>query len=70
VYRVPVSSTNLATVGYDATSLVLEVQFHDGGVYQYRGVPSNIHQGLLTAASPGAYLARHIKGRYSYTRVG
>lgn len=36
--RIPVSSSNLASVGYDEISQALEIEFLHGGVYQYFGV--------------------------------
>lgn len=69
--RVPVSSTNLASVGYDASSAVLEVEFNHGGVYQYSGVPEEIHQGLMCAGSHGTYFDQFIKkAGFAYAKVG
>lgn len=68
--RQSVASSHLRSVGYDAASQTLEIEFNDGGIYQYYGVPQGICQGLLGAASKGSYLAAHIKGRYRYRRVG
>lgn len=62
--RHPVGSRSIASVGYDPESLVLEVEFHTGRVYQYRGVPADVHQELLAADSIGAYLAHSIKPHY------
>ena len=42
MYRQPVSSSNLASVGYDASSMTLEVGFNNGSVYQYYNVPANV----------------------------
>lgn len=44
--RIPVSSSNLASVGYDETSQTLEIGFLHGGVYQYFDVPSSFMKGL------------------------
>ena len=33
--RIPVASSNVATVGYDEATNTLEVEFKDGSVYQY-----------------------------------
>jgi len=68
--RTPVSSTNIRSVGYDSSSQTLEVEFHNGGIYQYYGVPSSVYQGLMNASSHGSYLAQHIKDRYRYRKVG
>ncbi len=67
--RSPVVSSNLASVGYDATTQTLEVEFKDGAVYQYFGVPASEHAALMAASSVGGYLARHIKGKYRYKRL-
>ncbi|EPE1183623.1 KTSC domain-containing protein [Providencia stuartii] len=47
--RVPVSSSNLQSVGYDPATHVLEIAFHSGGIYQYLNVPAHIHTGLMSA---------------------
>src|SRR5690606_14829070 len=33
--RIPVVSSNIAPIGYDAEKKVLEIEFHHGAVYQY-----------------------------------
>lgn len=70
MHRQAVASSNLRAVGYDAAVQTLEVEFKDGGVYQYYGVPPYIYQGLMSAASKGGYLADHVKGVYRYRRIG
>lgn len=66
----PVSSSNIASIGYDVTTQTLEIQFHNGGVYRYHGVPQSEHAGLMAASSHGSYLARSIKDHYRYEKVG
>jgi hypothetical protein len=67
--RVPVTSGNIAEIGYDQSSRRLEVLFRSGGLYQYFDVPPQEHQALMSAGSHGEYLNRFIKGRYRYARV-
>jgi KTSC domain len=67
--RLPVSSSNLASIGYDEAGQVLEVEFRHGGVYQYDGVSSAVFDELMAADSLGRYLARNIKPRYPFRRV-
>lgn len=67
--RQPVRSSNLKSVGYDRTSLVLEIEFYDGSIYQYNGVPEDMHAALMTAPSLGSFLHKHIEGKYSYRRM-
>ncbi len=70
MFRVPVVSSNLRSVGYDPATHVLEVEFHRGGIYQYYSVPEHVHRRLMGAASKGGYLADHVKDVYRYRRVG
>jgi len=67
--RDPVTSKNIAEIGYDQPSLTLEVLFHNGDIYQYFDIPKQEYENLLGAASIGEYLNRHIKGKYRYARV-
>lgn len=68
--RLPVSSSNLASIGYDANGAVLEVEFNHGGIYQYSGVPEEIFQGLMSAGSHGTYFDKFVKkAGYSYSKV-
>jgi len=68
--RIPVASSDLRSVGYDALRRLLEVEFVSGSVYQYSAVPDFIFNGLMTAASKGQYFNRVIqKGPYPYVRV-
>ncbi len=68
--RVPVSSSNIASVGYDADKQILEIGFLNGSVYQYFGVPENIFAGLMSASSHGRYFDAYIKkGGYSFSKV-
>lgn len=69
--RVPVISSNLAEVGYDAGTRTLEVAFKHGGVYQYLGVPSEVHAGLMAAPSHGQFFDRFVKkAGYPYAPIG
>lgn len=67
--RTPVTSTNIRAVGYDADNQTLEVEFNNGSVYQYAGVPQDAHDGLMNADSKGKYLNANIKGRYPFAKL-
>ena len=69
--RTPVSSTDLASVGFDTNNSILEVEFLSGGIYQYSGVPEYVYTGLMSASSKGSFFDQNVKkAGYSYTRVG
>jgi hypothetical protein len=69
--RIRVSSSNLASVGYDHNSMTLEVAFLNGGIYQYSNVPAHIHNGLMTASSHGRYFDAYVKkAGYACRKIG
>jgi len=67
--RQPVSSSNIASVGYQSTSGTLEIEFLSGGTYQYFDVPEQVHIDLVSASSIGGFFARNIKNRYQFQQV-
>lgn len=64
-----VNSSNVEAVGYDADSSTLQVEFKNGGTYQYFDVPERVFEALRDADSVGRYLAANIKGVYRYSKV-
>ena len=67
--RTPVTSSNVASVGYDQNTLTLEVEFHSGAVYQYFDVPEAVYQEFMAADSLGRYLNQNIKNSYRYAQI-
>ena len=67
--RTEVASSNVASVGYDPDARILEVEFKGGSVYQYHGVPADVHSEMMNAESIGRYLGRFVKGVFRCERV-
>lgn len=67
--RIPVTSSNVDSVGYDTNTQTLEVEFKNGYVYQYFDVPENIYKQMIHADSAGRFLFTNIKGVFRYARV-
>lgn len=67
--RIPVSSTNISSIGYNPQSAILEVEFTSGDVYQYFDVPEHLYQGLMNASSKGQFLNDYIKHSYRYQKI-
>ena len=65
----PVESEMLRLVGYDQQLQVLEVVFNTGDRYQYKEVPADEYEGLMSAESIGQYMHRHIIGHYDFERL-
>lgn len=67
--RIPVKSSSVSSVGYDAATYVLELEFRNGHVYQYLDVPAAAHRLLLQAASVGEFVNTVIKPRFEAIRA-
>lgn len=67
--RQPVSSSNLVSVGYDANSETLEIEFKSGVVYRYFNVPAFEYQQLMSAGSHGVYFNANIKDVYPFEKA-
>ena len=65
-----VTSSDIASVGYDLESSTLEVRCHSGGLYEYFNVPESVWRALMGATSHGQYFHAHIKDRYRTRKVG
>lgn len=68
--RTSVNAGDLSSVGYDADTQTLEIEFRDGDIYQYHNVPFDIYNGLLHATSHEDYFQASVKNSYSSTKVG
>ena len=72
---IPVVSSQIAAVGYDAATGELVIRFRGSGraepaIYAYEGVPAGLARGLVAAQSPGGYFHRHIRnGGYRHRRL-
>ncbi|WP_026707100.1 KTSC domain-containing protein [Flavobacterium frigidarium] len=65
-----VSSSNIQSIGYDEANQDVYVQFINGSIYVYKGVPIHEYENLRDAPSLGSYLHRNYKNVYAYERIG
>ncbi|MFA5297699.1 MAG: KTSC domain-containing protein [Lutibacter sp.] len=66
IKRIPVESSNIASVGYDAEKMLLEIEFHHGAIYQYFDVPERVYEELMNSAAKGSYFMNEIKRNFKY----
>jgi hypothetical protein len=60
----PVHSSAIRRVGYDPSTRQMKIEFEQGNIYDFCGVPLSIYQGLMNAGSKGAYYNEQIRDRY------
>ena len=61
---VALNSSALACVAYDDGRQHLHVEFRDGSLYVYCGVPSKVYEELMTAESQGGYFNTQIRDAF------
>jgi hypothetical protein len=67
MYRQPVNSSNIRSIGYENGTL--EVEFNTGSIYQYTNVPPSLYSGLMSASSHGKYFASYIKNSFTPRKI-
>lgn len=60
IKRIPIASSNIASVGYDKKARILEIEFHHGAIYQYVNVPEKVYEELMNSPSQGAYFMNEL----------
>jgi ATP-dependent DNA helicase RecG len=69
IKRIPVASSNIATVGYDKEAHILEIEFHHGAIYRYVDVPEMVYEELMNSSAMGSYFLNEIKDKYEYQMI-
>ena len=67
--RKRVSSSNIRSIGYNAQDEILEVEFVNGGIYQYFGVPQKLHERFMAASSKGKFFSSHIRDKFKTKKI-
>ena len=65
-----VASSNVRAIGYDSETQTLEIEFLNGSIYQYYGVPDHMHTQMMQESSKGKFLHLYIRNSYPYSRIG
>ena len=62
-------SSKIRSAGYDPKSQVLEIEFSDGKIVQYRGVSPEVHRQFMAAPSPTSFFEDKIDESFPSTRL-
>jgi hypothetical protein len=66
---VHIESSTIASVSYDRTQGLLQLEFCSRTIYHYFSVPAEVYEALLEAPSKGGYFNRAIRGHFPYRRL-
>ncbi|EIJ41893.1 hypothetical protein BegalDRAFT_0989 [Beggiatoa alba B18LD] len=59
-----VKSSAIHSVGYDINTEILEVELHDGSLYEYYKVSKRVYDDLMRASSKGEFFNEYIRNSY------
>jgi hypothetical protein len=65
----PISSENLAAIGYDEKREILEVKFDHGETYRYSNISKVVFDAMMGASTPGQYFYHFIRTSYPYYQI-
>jgi hypothetical protein len=70
IKMITVNSSQIDSVGYDATTMTLYIEFKKGSVYSYANVPIEKYNAMLIPTmSVGKYFFAEIKGKFEYLKL-
>lgn len=64
-----VASSHVSKIGYDESSEELHVEYDNGRVIVYSGVPAGVASKVMDSESIGSALHARVRGRYDFQMV-
>lgn len=61
--RDSVSSSAVKSVGFDAQTGCMEVEFNNGKLYSCKGVTAEEHYNMMSADSKGTFFNKHLRSK-------
>ena len=61
-----IESSLIRSIGYDDELQVLQIEFKEGHVRDYKNISAQVYHQLMHAQSKGKFYLKHIRGKFSY----
>lgn len=68
--RTPLRSGKLKAAGFDEKLRLVEIEFLNGDVFEYRAVSPEVFRQLMNAPSPSSFFEDKIEENYTGKRLG
>lgn len=69
IRRQSIESSALTSIGYSKRLHALEIEFRNGAIYRYLGVPAETYRQLSAASSKAQFYDLNVRGCYHCVRV-
>lgn len=70
ITRKPLKSSKLRAAGYDERGRVMEIEFVNGDIYEYKSVSPETYRQLMASPSPNSFFEDKIEEAFSGKRIG
>lgn len=67
--RTKVNSNNLLSIGYEPDSELLELEFVNGDIYDYKKVQPYLYLGLMSSTMKEVYFDNYIRDKYQVEKI-
>ena len=67
--RKPLKSSKLRAAGYDERLRVMEIEFVNGDIYEYKAVSPELYRQLMSSPSPNSFFEDKIEEAFSGKRT-
>ncbi|MEO5642209.1 MAG: KTSC domain-containing protein [Bacteroidia bacterium] len=67
--RISVESSMISSIGYEASTKTLEIEFNTGAIWQYADFPKDLWDKFKNCKSYGRFFLEHIQDFYADTKI-
>ena len=67
--RTKLNSKVIRSVGYDAATSTMEIEFPYGRIYEYFDISQGVFEWLLRSPSKSGFFDRMIRDKYDYAQI-
>ena len=66
----PLKSNKLRAAGYDDRARIMEIEFANGDIFEYKGVSPETYRQLMASPSPNSFFEDKVEEAFSGKRIG
>lgn len=66
----PLKSSKLRAAGYDDRARIMEIEFANGDIFEYKGVSPETYRQLMASPSPNSFFEDKVEEAFSGKRIG
>ena len=65
----PVVSKNILSIGYNANTRTMRIEFKKNVLYDYSAIPPELFQGMMAAESKGGFFNDNFRNKFEFHKI-